>query len=125
LRTQKLSEEAARILVSLWSTTDLARGHSVLGQVAAKRGDLEEAGGHFGQAMDNGGREDEPLPAGGGADGAGLGAVGGGCPSRRPVRLVGYFKLQNPPVPNHKPTTRHGLTNTHNQHNKHNTRKHP
>jgi hypothetical protein len=50
------AKEAARILVSpehhCILPIDLAHGHSVLGQVAAKRGDLEEAGGHFGRATE-------------------------------------------------------------------------
>jgi urease accessory protein UreF len=47
--------EAARILVSpehgCLLQNDLAHGHGVLGQVAAKRGDVEAAGGHFGRAL--------------------------------------------------------------------------
>jgi hypothetical protein len=46
--------EAARILVSPEHgclPNDLAHGHSVLGQVAAKRGDAEAANGHFGRAL--------------------------------------------------------------------------
>ena len=50
------AKEAARILVSpehfCILPSDLAHGHSVLGQLAAKRGDAEEAGGHFGRAME-------------------------------------------------------------------------
>ena len=50
------AKEAARILVSpehhCIMPIDLARGHGVLGQVAAKRGDMEEAGGHLGRAME-------------------------------------------------------------------------
>jgi hypothetical protein len=48
--------EAARILVSPEHRhiqhCDLAHGHGVLGQVAAKRGDAEAAGGHFGRALE-------------------------------------------------------------------------
>jgi hypothetical protein len=47
--------EVARILVSpehhCVQHRDRARAHSVLGQVAAKRGDVEEAGGHFCRAL--------------------------------------------------------------------------
>jgi hypothetical protein len=47
--------EVARILVSpehhCVQQRDLARAHSVLGQVAAKRGDLEAADGHFGRGL--------------------------------------------------------------------------
>jgi hypothetical protein len=47
--------EAARILVSpehhCVQAIDLAHGHGVLGQVAARQGDLEAAGGHFGRAL--------------------------------------------------------------------------
>jgi hypothetical protein len=47
--------EAARILVSPQHgcvlPSDLVHGHRVLGQVAAKRGDVEAAGGHFGRAL--------------------------------------------------------------------------
>jgi hypothetical protein len=48
--------EAARILVSpehgCVLPDDLVHGHRVLGQVAAKRGDVEAAGGHFGRALE-------------------------------------------------------------------------
>ena len=48
--------EAARILVSpehhCAQPRNLARGHGVLGQLAAKRGDLEEASGHFARGME-------------------------------------------------------------------------
>jgi hypothetical protein len=47
--------ESARILVSpehgCFLPSDLAHGHGVLGQVAAKRGDAEAADGHFGRAL--------------------------------------------------------------------------
>jgi hypothetical protein len=50
------AEEAARILVSpkhhCTLPIDLAHGHNVLGQVAAKRDDLEAAGAHFGRAIE-------------------------------------------------------------------------
>jgi hypothetical protein len=50
------AEEAARILVSpehhCVQPRNLARGHSVLGQVVAKRGDLEEASGHFARGLE-------------------------------------------------------------------------
>jgi hypothetical protein len=49
--------EVARILVSpehhCVQHRDLARAHSVLGQVAAKRGNVEEADGHFGRALES------------------------------------------------------------------------
>ena len=48
--------EAARILVSpehnCIQRSDLAHGHSILGQVTAKRGDVDAADGHFGRALD-------------------------------------------------------------------------
>jgi hypothetical protein len=47
--------EAARILVSPAHgclPNDLVHGHGVLGKVAAKRGDAEAAGGHFGRALE-------------------------------------------------------------------------
>jgi hypothetical protein len=48
--------EAARILVSpehgCIRRSDLAHGHGVLGQVAAKRGDAEAACGHFSSALE-------------------------------------------------------------------------
>ena len=48
--------EAARILVSpehgCMFHCDLALGHRVLGKVAAKRGDVVAAGGHFGRALE-------------------------------------------------------------------------
>jgi hypothetical protein len=48
--------EAARILVSpehrCVTPRNLARGHGALGQVAAKRGDLEEASGHFARGLE-------------------------------------------------------------------------
>jgi hypothetical protein len=47
--------ESARILVSpehgCVLPSDLVHGHRVLGQVAAKRGDVEATGGHFGRAL--------------------------------------------------------------------------
>ena len=48
--------EAARILVSpehrCVQKADLAHGHGVLGQVAAKQGDSKEADSHFGRALE-------------------------------------------------------------------------
>ena len=48
--------EAARILVSpehgSMMRSDIAYGHCVLGQLAAKGGDAEAAGGHFGRALE-------------------------------------------------------------------------
>ena len=49
--------EVARLAVSIPESTvgrqySTVECHSVLGQVAAKRGDLEEAGGHFGRALE-------------------------------------------------------------------------
>jgi hypothetical protein len=50
------AEEAARILVSpehhCVQHHDFARGHGMLGQVAAERGDAEAADGHFGRASE-------------------------------------------------------------------------
>jgi hypothetical protein len=50
------TEETARIAVSLAHHTlrryDLAECHGVLGQVAATRGDLQEASSHFARAVD-------------------------------------------------------------------------
>jgi hypothetical protein len=57
--------EAARILVSPqhhcvnWS--DITQGHSVLGQVAAARGDLDAASGHFGRALEAAAASRYPL----------------------------------------------------------------
>jgi hypothetical protein len=55
LRLGRDAAESARILVSpehgYFLPSDLAHGHGVLGQVAAKRGDAEAADGHFGRAL--------------------------------------------------------------------------